>query len=1765
MKGKRFKRIASGALAVTLCVAMNINPIGTLAVAFVESGAIDEASIIGKNIIRLAGNTVNTAKADNLLPLLPTVDDILDSSSCECKDYTDVLNDIRFDLEYEGGSQLDTIRINTHYMRNDIATIKGYTKELVDTTNSIDATTKAILKDTDYIIQQLGYDPNATGVKPKNVKESFERVSNQLDSLSHEYRVANIKSINNMFPGALWKPKFNEVPNLTEYCEITGGFASTYNGYWDTSYDESVESVLPTEKALEELGYDAILRAEGIIPVGAEVMLGTGTDQSAIGLVLPYGEASGGAGVNAANEVVVYDENGNLDLTYNDYSQVTGSYNVSEQIPTSQLIKYEQITMPSNNVTYLDAVTLLYKALGEEIVSLEGLYTRNPDIEVESSPLAKQLSGVVDEWEGFDYYVFATRSNPISYEVDGSSMTVKYDYAYWRKAVSGGFVNYNLRDEPISAVDFCTLAAKMMQAYGEPELTDNELQTLLQVYGSYYPIQMGDNIALSWAYLKARGIITDDNFPEIYTSNLSRDQMLDMCARIKNPDLRATYKNIQLAITLNDVVVDKGVYPYYDFAINRDGSMFLETTIDYTTLDCYTYMFPMTTDGANSVNLGYGGAGFVYTSTDFTTLVEGTMYNGMIKLDDNSGGHYYYVVQVPITYKGNAYLRFIDVNDQERDLGTVSAIELNPKYMTGGIFTQYDIQEENGIKLATLSDVQDGYNWYSFNTQPNNMDLIWFGDVVRCNATEEEPEVETVALTTRAFPTIGERIEVAWNNLTEPYVAYAAEATTTSPKMSNVWHLSMGGVNPTNADYYLRDGSSGVNVSGYVQTSSSIKVGGKEVYFFEDGSTELDRIVDSAALTALQRANTLSRYNVNKVNLGSVQASDKSYSNTATDSPVSFILNCQTSQYANVKIRTLINNELDSARSETLTGTFEGRFLSAAYYLAARNLDSYSAGPSNDMWDPSTLTALKTSSDKDATMLKCFDEIFQYKKSFEVAQISDNGKFHIRGDENSVKKFTEMISNFLNDDLFNSAGDGLTDITLTNNLESSVLMDRDNHVYIAWDELVKYGIAKSLNGDGRPKPSNVDGVYEFYTNNGVVRVDDTNKIIQIGSQIYSFQYDNIDEAPSLVISNKDGTEIYIDVRCITGVSNSNGYTLDEGKARKVETQIGTGSYTILTLSGSKNYNSGSMNTSKIEMKPFGDSNMTLNPSAITSSQRIDCINTTIFDGGQAENNSAGSGTPTNTPFTYWREDDGITHIQDAVRMTMSSTVPTANWIFVTDDDGVKFSGKLYVAYLRQPFQEGFVNDDGTSVTSMPTPSQAFIDEWTGELLTDALSKIRTKYPDLGFESYWNDVYGSSAGPDWALDMTKCALANLAADTGTFWTSSEYYWRVFDFTNASCADNYYVTDFRESDLSQDESASNEPGAVYFLDYLGYVYNIPMDDDFTLTDYYTGKYPLPLSVSKSSTIINYNMNYYGHESANDKEIPMGVELTASGYIPYRGYGTVSKPTQWDGTDVNNYKDEIPFNTTDGDTYVNGTFCAAPAGVYMRFGLFRDTDYDVDISKINSTKTDIDEFYIGTRRVLLSTIASPNNAKRYWTYASSNFGPMAIPANTKAEFCHKYLPNFQDSTVRSSYIIKTNAISNPYMQDIGKVVTLGMITPEVEWNGRAKLVSILDAVDQGTNWWIWLCLTLAPMICVILMTILIGMSFLTESKIWQKFCEKCFDPVRFLTFGARDSNTWTWRKVLIPCLITYIAFALLCNANILKIIIYVVDGWMKLMSTI
>ena len=1737
---KKTKRVLSSSLAVLLCTSLNINPIMTIGVALVDSGVIETTSLIGKNIVRLvnqgSANAAYVAEAGGggTVPTQTAIETI-ESSSCDCPDYSGILQQIKNDT--------DSIDNDTTRMQKDLATIKGYDADLVKYAASIDTTTKAILADTNYIIKQLGYDPTVSSTKPTNVRESFEHLSDQVDNLSHEYRVANIHSLNSQFIGTLWRPKYDEVPNLTEYCTITGGFANTYAGYWNTEVDTVDTSVLPTDMALKELGYDAILRAEGIVPVGVNINLGDSGDESSITFVAPFENSDGNTGDSAASEVVVYDEQGYLDITYNDWNQVIGSYDVSEYIPTDTLLELKQITIPVDNITWLDAVTVLYKALGDEQVTLQSFYSRNPDITVESSPLAQNLPGVVDQWEPFDDYVFATRTNPVSFEITGNHMSTRYDYIYWRKAITDGFVNYEYRDQPISAVDFCTLAMKMMIAYGEPTMTANELQTLLQVYGSYYPIQLGDDIADSWAYLKARGIILNDNsnFPEIYTGTLSRNQLLDMCARIKNKDLRDTYKNIQLAITLNDVVVDNGVYPYYDYNIDLTEESYLTTAIDYTSTLYYDYLFPMTTD----VNLGYGGTGMLFADEERTQVLNDGQYLGMVKLDDSTGGHYYYHITVPKEYTDNVYLAFVDIDDPSKKLKESNSqaymIQLNPEFMTGGIYTQYVIKDG----IATIADCIFNTNYYSFSQFPNDADLIWMVDYIRAN-DDLNPQY---ALTEWSTPT--EYAKVFWNELTRPTIAHAAITATAKPRNYSYWNIG-GYEDPDKADWYEYEGNTKLNNK--VTSISSVTINGTPLNIFDDANKTIDKSNGSRAVAFVAKSMLIDSFG---------------YS-AAVNS----------------------NRDLSMALSlkeykPSYKGFSDYSFYSL--YSLGAFLDTSDLGtPTSEFQTKDTAAALQS---MDNTNLNA--ELNRLITGFglpDISEMSSTGTFHIEGSYDECYQYNSTLAKLLgadDDSAYNTAGDtGLKD-TLYTTLETSVLMDRDSHVYISWSEMVKAGIAKSTEADGQPRIK--DGIYEFYTNSGIVRIDDTNHIIQIGSQIYVFRNADGSAARTFVYPNDDGSELYFDSICITGISNSSGYVLDTGVAKKTNVTIGEGNYTLMCISADSVIDSTSATTGNVAMYAWAD-DPTVNPVGVdvgTTAIPVQRLKWTKYDNEQATSNSAGSGDDV---FTYWGYTDDnklnkadYDDLDDENTITangrylLSSTTPISNWIMTTVDDGINFYGRLYVFYLKDAFEIGFDSDGDGNVEKVSDPSDDWTNKWNQDYI-DGLALLNSKFPSLSFDASFNSTY-TEGGEDWLL-MTKAALVNLAADTGYIFAMPNCYVRMFDLTNASAAGSTACFDFAETDYEITASSvtdsvinygpeykipmANKAGGCYFLDLLGYVYNLPSVKDFTLTDYYNGRLPLPLATDEAGIeIYNFNMNYYVQDAAGT-EIPIGWDLTSDGFVHYRvtaGESVKPKNPNTDDYLADKY-------VLDGDYSIKAPFdneqvVFAPAGIYSFTGLFNDTDYDYQISDITGTKTKVDDFYLGTRRATMSSLNSQQLDFRNWVIGSSKFAPFSISKVVTAKFVHKYMPNSKTSkAVRSCYILETNDIYTASAYN-SNVKATQVETEVIDWNGRISIMNILNTIDKGTNWWIWVCITLAPFICVILMTTLVGLSFLTESKIWLALCEKFFDPVKILTFGARDSTTWTWRRVLIPCIITDVLFALFANANILRIIIWAVDGWLQLLQ--
>ena len=295
----------------------------------------------------------------------------------------------------------------------------------------------------------------------------------------------------------------------------------------------------------------------------------------------------------------------------------------------------------------------------------------------------------------------------------------------------------------------------------------------------------------------------------------------------------------------------------------------------------------------------------------------------------------------------------------------------------------------------------------------------------------------------------------------------------------------------------------------------------------------------------------------------------------------------------------------------------------------------------------------------------------------------------------------------------------------------------------------------------------------------------------------------------------------------------------------------------------------------------------------------------------------------------------------------------------------------------------------------------------------------------------------------------------------------------------------------------------------------------------------------------------MNYYG--SNGSETIPMGYEFTNTGFVHYKSTAAETvDPIQIQATSGSSTSSTMYFDIT--------TFKTAPVGLYSMYGLFDDTNYDTQLKDITEYETKQNQYFLGNRRTILSNTGTNDINIRNCSFTADSNYVFSLPANTPCKFVHRYLAGH-----RTAYILDTNNIQEYYAKTDANMSITGLQTSDISWDGKAKLVNILNIIDKGTNMWIWLVFTFMPMLCVIVMTILIGMSFLTETKLWLAFCERFFDPVKVLTLGGRDSTTWQWRTVLVPCLVTYTAFALFCNGNIIKIIIWVVDAWVRLMQYI
>lgn len=1708
---RRMRKIGAMFLAVLLLVTLNINPTVVIAQAIIDSHVFENIKVIHQNLVRLATNgTLSTVYAEDTDTDTDTSPDVYVTVNC---DHADEIDDLM-------GLEDITLTDLKNYGIKNVVEIKGTIEEG-------DAQIVSAVGDVKQTLQGLS--------------GQLSQIQHTIELMQHNYRVAHLYSLNNEDSGSLWRPYTADVPYVSDFAMVSGPFANVYTGYWDTAVTTLYKpQSAKAERALEILGYDAIVRYEGVVlqkSVSAKHVSGMG-EQSTV-----YGPLDG-----------------------NDTSSAW----------TIATVEREEIGTES--VTWLDAVTLLYKALGQEQYTYQSFMSRNPSITPETSPAFQNLANPVPDangqYQGYDFKMFLSRSNVIS----GTSGSSKQTPIYWNKAISDGFIPVGVSlDDAIIGTDFLKLAWKMMVAYGEPEMTKDETMALLQVYGTNYPVSLGLDTADAWAYLKVRGCLADEVLYYI-TKPVSRDELLDICMRVKDKDSRLNYKDIQISLDIGELLRDNGYYPVKDLDFSM-GSFSSSIEIDYSKKTSYAYAVVMSDDMRLSTN----GALRAYSDPECTHEIEGfTDPYPTYTIE----GTPTLLFTVPIDYTGNIYVCKKDlasgtiIND-----GAVKVISIPSNLLGGGIFAgSFTLQGD--VAVAT----EQSYN--SLDLKVADKTLQEYADFVR--AGRERPTPTVASLTATPL----EKLSLYMDALTSPMVAYAAPTT-------NLMVADGGSGSSTvklqhTASWEKLEGNDGKigNLSTLPLTADQIP-DGRDVSCF-DTSSQLPGITVAADPSSLLYSRMYYMTNWITSDNSPVKAmTSGKYVFTHLSGPEAVFELRQSSKpsanevlYAllsrNSYSSTVIPTHTDQQYISLYNGVNE-EMLKLASDLRTLDENTTDHDPTHAdkkyKWLP--MYALGVEPKTNVSGLTLINDKFKYGETWAVNMLRfgdlnvdvnekvtsaiqnfglsatdydvDSDSFEFTVSSSKSRDFEDMLGAFADENnSSNSSTNSQSDIVnIQRDVASSVVMSRNEEKLLSWESLLKAQIVEPVTGGGFPQQE-ADGCYYIWTKFGQVKVNTLRSTIQIGTTIYDL-HGSIEGGKDPLLAYMDNSDenkmFYLDVRCVMGLVKNEFIRTDN--TLTIETNsIGSGNYVIYDI-GANGTSSNVFDATEVGSYNFPEvkglsylSNLGLGnnaPAFGASSARISLLTKTVYDND------------------YWVDSSYN-------RIILNSFVPTANWLVVINQSETDTGASLFVYYPKAPFVYGFANEAGT-ISTVSEPSEYAQSGWNNAIQE---SKALPKLYEALRSCYCPN--NEEEPVEWYDKMSWAAATHLYQMTELWYLSPNYVIREFKITsntvsNVFAYDNFgdpvtkEITDASNAEVKNYEYADEgkADGAIYWLESIGFVYNMPTISDFTLEKYFSGQYPLPIAVTSKSVssanqlgIVNYNMNYWGTWINKDNQaqdrVPYGYSLDDKGYVHYKDGSTLissdSLPKQSDGL-----SDEIlPYYPPgyDGDSMV-----LAPSGIYFYFG--GNTKENVPATTVSQSLTTLNEFYYGSSRVTFKSINNDNTAS--YEMGSTSYYP--IKMDNSSTFYRVYRLKNHDVLINNGNILMGGSSS---IHDV--IVDSYVVEPPDNPLDRLGATTLLRMIDEGSSWLIVVAFQVIPIIGIILMTILIGLSFLGQNKVVQTLAEKVIDPVRILTFGARNITNWHFKKVLIPCMLLYITFALFYNGNLIKIVMWlgevygVVSKYFKMM---
>lgn len=483
-------------------------------------------------------------------------------------------------------------------------------------------------------------------------------ITDKVYTTNGKTRVTEVYSVNNQYADCYYRPKLEDIPLLGERVCKMGQYTAAYTGFFDIGWKEAYKPRGEQSRALEILGYDFLFKDES------------------------------------------------FDVATKKYSH----------------------TLIGNNISQETAIMNIYKALGLEQYDIKMYHTRG-SYTSGSSPVGSLLnrstlvynikksnSNVTDTFDGYETYVFVTRSNPL---------------LYMRKLQNDFNISINSdKSVTVTLEDFIIMCYKMMSFYGEPVLSEQETNQLLQVYGAEVPTGMSKEFKEAWMYLKARGVLNIDNYK--LNGNLTKGDMYEILMCVKDRDSRTNYKEVQLSYNLNTDIVNKGYYPITTTVTEVD-KIDIEGQVSYENCTVYDYLVPI-----NDYSTFYGQTGeelrtqFVSDNPEAANmLLPGSAYVGIV--DDR---YYHFIIPIDDPAKVNGYYRVDTLSEEDKPCAVML-------FEGGGIYkldssTGTGKNKVNYFKRRPFSEVEypdyvdkerkSGINDFDYDTWGGGTDYIYVKD-----------------------------------------------------------------------------------------------------------------------------------------------------------------------------------------------------------------------------------------------------------------------------------------------------------------------------------------------------------------------------------------------------------------------------------------------------------------------------------------------------------------------------------------------------------------------------------------------------------------------------------------------------------------------------------------------------------------------------------------------------------------------------------------------------------------------------------------------------------------------------------------------------------------------------------------------------------------------------------------------------------------------------------------------------------------------------